>query len=309
MALENLTGTDKFIDDLTATNPVIADDVSEGDDHIRGIKNVLKNTFPNVTGAVSATHTNLDAAYNHVGNTSNPHSVTKSQVGLGSADNTSDSAKPVSTDQATAIGLKANTASPTFTGTVAGVTKSMVGLGSADNTSDSSKPVSTYQATAIGLKANLASPTFTGTVGGISKSMVGLTNVDNTADSAKPVSTYQATADGLALPKTGGVMTGTTTLKGITETEAGTANSTYTVSLVDGTIFEVTNATLCTVTVPATAAVGQSFTVISTVPAAWSGTILWSGGAAPTGGSGKSIYSFISNGSSWYGMRVGTGFA
>jgi len=111
------------------------------------------------------------------------------------------------------------------------------------------------------------------------------------------------------LPLAGGVMTGTTTLKGITETEAGTANSTYTVSLVDGTIFEVTNATLCTVTVPATAAVGQSFTVISTVPAAWSGTILWSGGAAPTGGSGKSIYSFISNGSSWYGMRVGTGFA
>jgi len=118
-----------------------------------------------------------------------------------------------------------------------------------------------------------------------------------------------STTDSTKLPLLGGTMTGTTTLKGITETEAGTANSTYTVSLVDGTIFEVTNATLCTVTVPATAAVGQSFTVISTVPAAWSGTILWSGGAAPTGGSGKSIYSFISNGNSWYGMRVGTGFA
>jgi hypothetical protein len=58
-----------------------------------------------------------------------------------------------------------------------------------------------------------------------------------------------------------------------------------------------------------TAAAGKAFTVIATVPAAWSGTILWSGGAAPTGGSGKTIYSFVSNGTSWYGMRAGTGFA
>lgn len=39
----------------------------------------------------------------HINNTSNPHSVTKSQVGLGSADNTSDVDKPVSTAQAAAI--------------------------------------------------------------------------------------------------------------------------------------------------------------------------------------------------------------
>lgn len=39
----------------------------------------------------------------HKGNTSNPHSVTKTQVGLGSVDNTSDANKPVSTKQATAI--------------------------------------------------------------------------------------------------------------------------------------------------------------------------------------------------------------
>lgn len=38
----------------------------------------------------------------HTGSTSNPHSVTKTQVGLGSVDNTSDAAKPVSTAQATA---------------------------------------------------------------------------------------------------------------------------------------------------------------------------------------------------------------
>ena len=60
--------------------------------------------------------------------------------------------------------LKANLASPTFTGTVSGITKTMVGLGNVDNTSDASKPVSTAQQTALDLKADLASPTFTGTV-------------------------------------------------------------------------------------------------------------------------------------------------
>lgn len=44
--------------------------------------------------------------------------LTKSDVGLGSVDNTADAAKPVSTAQQTALDLKANLASPTFTGTV-----------------------------------------------------------------------------------------------------------------------------------------------------------------------------------------------
>jgi hypothetical protein len=59
MALEDLTGT-KYIDDLVVTNPAAGDNVSQGDDHIRGIKNVLKDTFPNITGAVTPTHTELN---------------------------------------------------------------------------------------------------------------------------------------------------------------------------------------------------------------------------------------------------------
>lgn len=39
------------------------------------------------------------AAYDHISNKSNPHGVTKSQVGLGNVDNTSDANKPVSTAQ------------------------------------------------------------------------------------------------------------------------------------------------------------------------------------------------------------------
>ena len=47
-----------------------------------------------------ATKTELSS---HTGNTENPHSVTKSQVGLGNVDNTSDINKPVSTAQQAAI--------------------------------------------------------------------------------------------------------------------------------------------------------------------------------------------------------------
>jgi len=68
------------------------------------------------------------------------------------------------TTTATSIGLKANIASPTFTGTVSGITKTMVGLDNVDNISDANKPVSTATQTALDLKANIASPTFTGTV-------------------------------------------------------------------------------------------------------------------------------------------------
>ena len=92
------------------------------------------------------------------------------------------------------LALKANLASPTFTGTVGGITKSMIGLANADDTTDLSKPVSAATQTALDLKANIASPTFTGTVAGISKSMVGLANVDNTSDANKPISTETQTA-------------------------------------------------------------------------------------------------------------------
>ena len=48
--------------------------------------------------------------------TGTPTGVTKSHVGLANVDNTSDASKPVSTAQQTALGLKANLASPSLTG-------------------------------------------------------------------------------------------------------------------------------------------------------------------------------------------------
>mgnify|MGYP001004894363 CR=1 FL=1 len=52
----------------------------------------------------------------HIANTSNPHSVTKAQVGLGNVDNTSDLNKPISTATQTALNLKVNKAGDTLTG-------------------------------------------------------------------------------------------------------------------------------------------------------------------------------------------------
>lgn len=51
---------------------------------------------------------NFTELYDHTSNTSNPHSVTKTQVGLGNVDNTSDANKPVSTAQQTALDAKTN---------------------------------------------------------------------------------------------------------------------------------------------------------------------------------------------------------
>src|SRR5690606_7725403 len=49
-----------YISDLVATNPVGATDPkSQGDDHIRLLKSTIKATFPNITGAVTASHTQL----------------------------------------------------------------------------------------------------------------------------------------------------------------------------------------------------------------------------------------------------------
>jgi hypothetical protein len=57
---------------------------------------------------LSAEKAELTALTTHTGNTSNPHSVTKTQVGLGNVDNTSDVNKPISTATQTELDLKAN---------------------------------------------------------------------------------------------------------------------------------------------------------------------------------------------------------
>lgn len=51
MPLETAT----YISDLVASNPASSDGLNQADDHMRLIKAVVKNTFPNLTGPVTAT--------------------------------------------------------------------------------------------------------------------------------------------------------------------------------------------------------------------------------------------------------------
>jgi hypothetical protein len=164
------------------------------------------NNLSDVTDAATA-RSNIGAAAAadltaHTDSTSNPHSVTAAQVGLGNVDNTSDADKPVSTAQQTALDLKADdadlTAHTDSTSNPHSVTAAQVGLGNVDNTSDADKPVSTAQQTSLDLKANDADLTaHTGSTSnphGVTAAQVGLGNVDNTSDANKPVSTAQQTA-------------------------------------------------------------------------------------------------------------------
>ena len=67
MALETST----YIDGLVATNPVATDGLSQSDDHHRLIKSTIKATFPAITGAVTCTHTELNALDGYTGTVTN----------------------------------------------------------------------------------------------------------------------------------------------------------------------------------------------------------------------------------------------
>ena len=65
MALESTT----YIDGLVITNPTGTDPRSQGDDHLRLIKDTIRATFPNVAGAMTATHTELNLIDGYTGTT------------------------------------------------------------------------------------------------------------------------------------------------------------------------------------------------------------------------------------------------
>jgi hypothetical protein len=96
-----------IVDDLVATT-----DGASGADQI-GSTALKVGGAETVQSQLEETLANVEA---HKANTTNPHVVTKLQVGLGNADDTSDINKPVSTAHQAALNLKADLASPTFTG-------------------------------------------------------------------------------------------------------------------------------------------------------------------------------------------------
>lgn len=101
--------------DLEAAFELVAEDLRGADttlqNNITKEVNDRKGEITRVEKLISdeaATRAQADTTVNakvdsHIGNKSNPHGVTKAQVGLGNVNNTSDADKPVSTAQATAI--------------------------------------------------------------------------------------------------------------------------------------------------------------------------------------------------------------
>jgi hypothetical protein len=194
------------------------------------VTNVSDTEIGYLDGVTSAIQTQLDAklASSTASSTYAPlagptftgtvSGITKSMVGLGNVDNTTDAGKPVSTAQQTALDLKANLSGPTFTGTVVLPSTTSIGnvsateLGYVDGVTSAIQTqldAKLASSTAASTYAPIAGPTFTGTVSGITKSMVGLGNVDNTTDAGKPVSTAQQTALDLKANLAGPTFTGT----------------------------------------------------------------------------------------------------
>lgn len=136
--------------DLEAAVELVAEELRGADttlqNNITKEVNDRKGEITRIEGLISdeaATRAQADTTVNakvdsHIGNKSNPHAVTKAQVGLGNVNNTSDADKPVSTAQATAIadakaaGTNAQTNLTTHMQNMSnphGVTRDQLGLG------------------------------------------------------------------------------------------------------------------------------------------------------------------------------------
>ena len=136
--------------DLEAAVELVAEELRGADttlqNNITKEVNDRKGEITRIEGLISdeaATRAQADTTVkakvdSHIGNKSNPHAVTKAQVGLGNVNNTSDDDKPVSTAQATAIadakaaGTNAQTNLTTHMQNMSnphGVTRDQLGLG------------------------------------------------------------------------------------------------------------------------------------------------------------------------------------
>lgn len=87
-----------------------AQGVTAAPDILEGAPSDVKTIFDRLVRQVVAVAVNqvIDEINAHEADTQNPHSVSQEQVGLGNVDNTADTDKPVSTEQAAALALKAD---------------------------------------------------------------------------------------------------------------------------------------------------------------------------------------------------------
>ena len=198
-----------ILDDTKAITDALSKKINDETARATNAENANTSRITSETNrATSAENANNKLITDHKADTSNPHGVTKSQVGLGNVDNTSDANKPVSTavqnalnnkvtknNTADANGLMNSLDSETSTPTDADYYISQHAGGGTTTTTYHRRPMSALWAfikskcdsiyaavsTVNAHIANKSNPH------GVTKSQVGLGNVDNTADSAKSV--------------------------------------------------------------------------------------------------------------------------
>ena len=129
LVAEDLRGAD------TTLQNNITKEVDDRKGEITRVEKLISDEAATRAQADTTVNAKVDS---HIGNKSNPHGVTKAQVGLGNVNNTSDADKPVSTAQATAIadakaaGTNAQTNLTTHMQNMSnphGVTRDQLGLG------------------------------------------------------------------------------------------------------------------------------------------------------------------------------------
>lgn len=135
-----MTAADKT--NLDNTVQGLANEITDRTNAINSLRTELKTYVDGLIADKGSDITALETKVNnHIANKSNPHTVTKAQVGLGNVNNTSDADKPVSTAQAAAIAeaKAAGTAAQTSINSHAGrkdnphtVTRAQLGLATTD---------------------------------------------------------------------------------------------------------------------------------------------------------------------------------
>ena len=202
------SGTDlsNHIKDYTNPHRVTAEQVGLGNvnntsDLDKPISNATQKELDKLDAKIDKINTDQRTDLSaHLRDFSNPHKVTKEQIGLGNVDNTADLDKPISTatqkaiDDAKAANNTALDNHANRTDNPHKVTKDQVGLGNVDNTADINKPVSVAQQNALDTLSNSLNTAINNHVGNtnnphqVTKEQVGLGKVDNTSDLEKPIS-------------------------------------------------------------------------------------------------------------------------
>ena len=175
-------------DTLTENSLVLCQDVSGNPLGVVNPKKIVElASLDDIQDGIVSTKVSIidKAGYDaHLVDQTNPHTVTKAQVGLSEVENYAPVDMPLSTATQDAINVHVNDMSnPHMTN------KTDIGLSEVENYSSANLPVSIATAAAIASHTDLTNNPHT-----VTKAQVGLGNVDNTSDLNKPVSTATQSA-------------------------------------------------------------------------------------------------------------------